>query len=100
MLNSLINSLQKLLPSLALRCRSPGCGDAVSRAVNHKILYDSLRGSRAKDPSQGCWPSIEAPGGIVGTGISAAQIATAPPPPPEAFEAYSKSRRPAMASLL
>jgi len=32
----------------------------------------------------------EAPGGIAGTGISAAQTATAPPPPPEAFEAYSK----------
>ena len=42
MLNSLANSLQKLLPCLALRSRSPGCGDAASRAVNHKILYDSL----------------------------------------------------------
>merc|ERR1719197_888173 len=32
-----------------------------------------------------------APGGIAGTGISAAQVNVAPPPPPEANLAYKKS---------
>ena len=41
MLSSLINSLQQLLPSFALRSRSPRCGDVANRAVMHKIFYDS-----------------------------------------------------------
>jgi len=57
------------------------------KAPAKKELTDEDRATLA---AGGTLAPTEAPGGIAGTGIGFVQTVTAPPPPPEAFEAYSK----------
>merc|ERR1719276_442784 len=57
------------------------------KAPAKKELTDEEQATLA---AGGTLAPTEAPGGIAGTGITVLQTPTAPPPPPEAFEAYSK----------